>query len=57
LERLKFSERQKVLAQQKAVQLIQLGVRFDEKTDEDGIELCVRIPPPETPAAAPDNKE
>ena len=63
--KLKLSERQaeKLLAQQKAVQkavqLIELGVRFsDEMTDEYGYEIeCVGIPPPETPAAAPDNKE
>ena len=56
--KLKLSQRQKLLAQQKAVQLIEFGVQSDEKTDEYGIEMqIVRIPPPETPAAAPDNKE
>jgi len=39
--KLKLSERQaeKLLAQQKAVQLIELEVRFDEKTDEYGNEI------------------
>ncbi len=56
--KLKLSEIQaeKLLAQQKAVQLIELGVRFDEKPDEYGNEIeCVEIPPHETPASAPDN--
>jgi len=56
--KLKLSQREKLLAQQKAVQLIEFGVQSDEKTDEYGIEMqIVGIPPPETPAAAPDNKE
>ncbi len=56
--KLKLSQRQKLLAQQKAVQLIEFGVQSDGKTDEYGIEMqIVGIPPPETPAAAPDNKE